>query len=718
MSTFYAFCTLLLMVCVHSWSNPCDKSPLKETISCDTTQSFEKRAHDLIYNQERHLSNYLDVYQGLSGNAAISVPQLNIDSYEWWNGALHGMGAGHGVNYNGVIKNSTMFPQVITTGSTFNSSLFALIGEAISTEARAMFNNKQSGLDFYAPSVDIFVDPRWGRGQETAGSDPMLLSIYAKQFVSSMQGKNDNNKYLKTAVCTKHFADYTLDNAGNGISRHNFNAIPSQYDQNDTYLVSFKSAVINGNTSCIYCSYNAVNSVPSCANKELLTDTLRKEWNFYGFVISDCGAVADIQTTHHYTNTTGQTINAVFTAGMDLNCGSYTQKYIASSVKSDDVQLSVIQNAIYRSTLVQFRLGMFDTANSTSWAKLGVNDVCTDKHLNISLDAARQGTVLLKNDKNTLPLNIKDINSIAVIGPNAANKDVMKGNYAGKPPFIISILDGISEYIDPSNIVYAKGCDISSNNKSGIASAVNASKHADITILAMGLDQSIESEGHDRSNLMLPGQQDSLIEQVSSAAKGAVILVILSGGCVDIEQAVNNIHIDGILWAGYPGMFGGRAIADIIFGAFNPTGLLDQTWYFNNYTVQMKETDLNMRPNLTTKSVGRGYRYFPGAVLFPFGHGLGYTLFTCTHVQIYNEKQFMINITNSGDKIGGAVVLIYFIPHNNGENGVELKRLVGFDRVNMLQPNESKTVIIDMYDEFYYSEYKKRNGTFVSGGFC
>eukprot|EP01084_Bolivina_argentea_P283731 486022_1 len=577
--------TILGINVAKAWSNPCNSTNVSSLPFCDTSLSFQERAHDLVYTQERKQSNYLLIYQGLTSNGAHPVPALNIPKYNWWNEALHGLARGS----KGHV---TQFPQVITTGATFNESLFFMIGDAISTEGRALHNQHKDGLTFWAPNINIFRDPRWGRGQETPGEDPFLTERYAAGFVKGMQGSD--NKYLKTSSCCKHFADYSMEK-----QRTSWNDIVSEYDQNDTYLVAFRSCVVYANASGIMCSYNAENGIPSCANKELLTNYLIDELGFIGYITSDCGAVGDVQNSHHYTNNSDATINAVFSAGMDLDCGGFTTENnnTANAVKNGAISLELLQNAIYELTLIQMRLGMFDNSEMLPWYNYGPANVTSNKSLRISYDAARQGQVLLKNVNKALPLDASETKSIALIGPNANNTVVMEGNYYGSPPFIYSVFDGLKEYI--SNVNYEEGCSMATDNKTGFEAAINAAKTADVTIMVMGLDQTQEKEAKDRSNLLLPGVQYELIEQVSAAAKGKTILVLLSGGCVDVSNQTFNDNINAIIWSGYPGMYGGLAIADVIFGTFNPTGRISQTFYYNNYTLIETKENMNMRPNST-----------------------------------------------------------------------------------------------------------------------
>jgi beta-glucosidase-like glycosyl hydrolase len=708
-----------------AWKNPCSSTTVSSKPFCDETKSFEDRAHDLVYVQEAGLSDANTVYQGLSGNGAKGVSALNIGGYQWWSEALHGVANSPGVNYNGPIKHTTMFPQVITTGATFNRSLMHTIGQHIAIEARAMFNNGQAGLTFWAPNINIFRDPRWGRGQETPGEDPFLNSVYAGEFVSGMQGDLSTQKYIKASSCCKHYADYSMENA-DGHSRHNFDAITTATDQNETYLVAFKYCAVAGNTSGVMCSYNAetvsgqYNNVPSCANWDLMTRDLRNAWGFQGYITSDCGAVNDVQNSHHYTSTTGATVNATFAAGMDLDCGSFTQQHTAAAISSGAVKLATVQASLYRATLVQMRLGLFDAPANVPWSNLGPRDVCTPAALAIAYEAAQQGMVLLKNMKNTLPLSTTTYKSVALIGPNANNAGVMEGNYHGNAPFVLTVRQGLANY--SSSVNYQQGCAMSSSDTSGFAAAISAAKAADVTIMVMGLDESQEAEGHDRTSIAVPGKQNDLIGQVSAASKGPVILVILSGGCVDIGQWRDSSAIDAIIWGGYPGMYGGLAVADVIYGGFAPSGRLDQTWYLSSYTSQVEMVNMDMHPT-TTKgpygtSPGRGYRYFPGPVVYYFGAGLSYTTFSCTTLAVSGNR-LSTNVKNTGSVDSGGVAIVYWVPTNAGQNGAEIKRMVGFGRVDALRAGTTQALMMDMYPEFYGSaEQMAGDGKYVLDGIC
>ena len=744
------------------WEYPCSSDSIGATLPfCNLSLSFEQRAYDLIYN-ELNLTELVSI----TGNSASKVSSIGLSSYQWNNCAIHGCCTAPGVTYSGKIKNTTMFPQVIGTAATFNRTLWYMIGDVTSTEARVMNNYMQAGLTYWSPNINIFRDPRWGRGQETPGEDPFITSQYAKHFVLGMQGTDDT--YLKVSAQCKHYAVYNLENY-DGKTRHNFNAITSEFDLNETYLVPFKYCVIEGNASSIMCSYNAVNGIPSCANKWLLTDIARDTWKFNGYIASDCGAVGDVASQHHYTSNSSQTDVVVYQAGMDIECGNVISSTALKAIESGELTKSSMQQALYRAAIVQFRLGMYDPPDNIPWVcniyctpnafilhdsfvcclemnvfcfcnrcdvknkkktpqlqtSLNKSNVLSAEHLQLSLDATRQSIVLLKNLDNFLPIKASDYSKIALIGPNADNTAVMKGNYANTPPFIYSVYDGLTEsYFSKSQVTYELGCQINSNSTSGFGAAISAAQSSDLTILVIGINTSIEGENHDRYSIGLPGAQSQLVEQVCNVSKKCIV-VVLSGGCVDVSQFSDskNEKVNAMLWGGYPGMYGGLAIADIIFGTFNPIGRLTQTWYKADYVNQVNMFDMGMRPN-GTYNAGRGYRYYNGSnINFEFGFGLGYTTFKCSNVdtsKIDSDNSVVsVNVTNTGNVNSGGVVLVYWVPTNAGVDGTEIKRLIAFDQFYNLASNENTQMTMNVYKEFLnYDEFKQNKGTYVAGGVC
>ncbi|CAF1715895.1 unnamed protein product [Brassica napus] len=499
-------------------------------------------------------------------NNAAAVPRLGIGGYEWWSEALHGVSdVGPGAKFGGAFPGATSFPQVITTAASFNQSLWEEIGRVVSDEARAMYNGGVAGLTYWSPNVNILRDPRWGRGQETPGEDPVVVGKYAASYVRGLQGNGPNR--LKVAACCKHYTAYDLDN-WNGVDRFHFNAKVTQQDLEDTYNVPFRACVYDGNVASVMCSYNQVNGKPTCADENLLKNTIRGQWQLNGYIVSDCDSVDVFFNQQHYTATPEEAAAASIKAGLDLDCGPFLAIFTEGAVKKGLLTENDINLALTNTITVQMRLGMFD-GNLGPYANLGPRDVCTPIHQHLALEAAHQGIVLLKNDGRSLPLSPTRHRTVAVIGPNSDVTETMIGNYAGwKACAYTTPLQGISKY---ARTLHQAGCSgVACAGNQGFGAAEMAAREADATVLVMGLDQSIEAETRDRTGLLLPGYQQDLVTRVAQASKGPVILVLLSGGPIDVSLAKNNPRVAAIIWAGYPGQAGGAAIADIIFGAVNP----------------------------------------------------------------------------------------------------------------------------------------------------
>ncbi|PKI44097.1 hypothetical protein CRG98_035509 [Punica granatum] len=528
---------------------------------CQVSKPIPKRVGDLIGRLTLQEKVKL-----LVDNAA-AVPRLGIKGYEWWSEALHGVSnVGSGTRFEGDFPAATSFPQVITTAASFNASLWEAIGQAVSDEARAMYNGGKAGLTFWSPNVNILRDPRWGRGQETPGEDPMLAGQYAASYVRGLQGNAGDR--LKVAACCKHFTAYDLDN-WNGFDRFHFNALVSKQDIVDTFDVPFRMCVMEGKVASVMCSYNQVNGVPTCADPNLLRKTVRGAWRLDGYIVSDCDSVGVFYGTQHFTSTPEQAAADAIKAGLDLDCGPFLGLHSEKAVSAGLLKEADINGALVNTLTVQMRLGMFDGEPSTQpYGHLGPKDVCTPAHQELALEAARQGIVLLKNEGPILPLLAHHHRTMAVIGPNSDATVTMIGNYAGVACGYTTPLQGIRRY---SRTVHQRGCaDVACSDNRLFGGAIDAAAHADATVLVMGLDQSIEAEFRDRAGLLLPGRQQELVSKVAAASKGPVVLVLMSGGPVDVSFAKGNPKISAILWAGYPGQAGGAAIADILYGASNP----------------------------------------------------------------------------------------------------------------------------------------------------
>lgn len=683
----------------------CDasKNPMVASfLFCNTSAGFVARVSDLV----KRLT--LQEKIGFLVNNANDVNRLGIPRYEWWSEALHGVSyVGPGTHFSSLVPGATSFPQVILTAASFNTTLFETIGKVVSTEARAMYNVGLAGLTYWSPNVNIFRDPRWGRGQETPGEDPLLSSKYASGYVRGLQGSADgNSNLLKVAACCKHYTAYDLDN-WKGVDRYHFNAVVTKQDLDDTFQPPFKSCVIDGNVASVMCSYNQVNGKPTCADPDLLAGIVRGEWKLNGYIVSDCDSVDVLYNSQHYTKTPEEAAAKSILAGLDLNCGSFLAQHTEAAVKSGLLTEVAVDNAVSNNFATLMRLGFFDGNPSTQlYGKLGPKDVCTPANQELAREAARQGIVLLKNSAGSLPLSPTAIKSLAVIGPNANVSKTMIGNYEGTPCKYTTPLQGLTASVPTT---YQPGCPNVACGTVQLDEAKRIAAAADATVLIVGADQSIEAESRDRVDIHLPGQQSTLVTEVAKVAKGPVILVIMSGGGMDISFAKTDPKITSILWVGYPGEAGGAALADIIFGYYNPSGRLPMTWYPQSFADKVPMTNMNMRPNPATGYPGRTYRFYTGEVVYSFGDGLSYSPVkhhlvsapklvsvpleeghvchssSCKSIDVVEEKCQNLNfdihmrVKNMGGMSGSHTIFLFSSPpsvHNSPQ-----KHLLGFEKV-------------------------------------
>ncbi|XP_039059380.1 probable beta-D-xylosidase 7 [Hibiscus syriacus] len=728
--------TSLLLIASESTQPPfsCDSSDPRTNSYpfCRTTLPITQRVQDLVSRLT------LDEKISQLVNSAPAIPRLGIPDYQWWSEALHGVAYSlrvtQGIRFNGTIRSATSFPQVILTAATFDAHLWYRIGQAsplkycmfyvrlkaVGIEARAIYNVGQAkGMTFWAPNINIYRDPRWGRGQETPGEDPMVTGKYAVSFVRGLQGDSFEGgklgEHLQASACCKHFTAYDLDN-WRGMTRYVFNAKVSLQDLADTYQPPFKSCIQQGNASGIMCAYNRVNGVPNCADYDLLSKTARGQWGFNGYITSDCDAVSIIHEDQGYAKLPEDAVADVLKAGMDVNCGTYLKKYTKSAVEKRKLPVSEIDRALHNLFSVRMRLGFFNgNPVRQPFGNIHSDQVCSHEHRNLALEAARNGIVLLKNTDKLLPLSKTKTTSLSVIGPNADSAKTLIGNYAGPPCKPITPLQGLKNYV--KDIRYHQGCDAVNCSSAFTAQAVNMAKGTDHVVLVMGLDQTQEREDHDRVDLVLPPKQQNLISTIARVAKIPVILVLLSGGPIDISFAKNDKRIGGILWAGYPGEVGGRALAEIIFGDHNPGGRLPVTWYPQNY-VKIPMTDMRMRPEPSSSYPGRTYRFYQGPKVFEFGYGLSYSNYIYQFLPMTQNKVYLNNqsssqiVENSNplrymlvsemgtevcDKMkypvtlrvqndgimAGKHPLLLFVRPEKASNGRPVKQLVAFQSVNL-----------------------------------
>jgi beta-glucosidase len=630
------------------------------------------------------------------GSEAGAIERFGIPPYDWWSEALHGV-ARAGI--------ATVFPQVIGLAATWNSDLIRRMAGVISDEGRAKYheairNNEHGlykGLTFFSPNINIFRDPRWGRGQETYGEDPFLTSRLGVAFVRGMQG--DDPRYLKTVATAKHYAVHS----GPEKTRHSFNAVVSQRDLRMTYLPAFQALVTEGKAFSVMGAYNRVNGEACCASPTLLQKFLREEWGFEGYVVSDCGAVDDI-FLNGLVHSAAEAAALAVKNGCDLECGcTYglpcDYPLLNSAVSRGLLTEEDLRRSVKRLFMARFLLGMFDPADQVPYAKTPMSVVDSSEHRELALEAARQSLVLLKNQNNRLPLDKNAIRSIAVIGPNADDVLVLTGNYMGTPAEPVTLLAGIRAVVSSDTKVnYARGCDILDGSEDGFGEAVQAAKNSQVAVLALGLSQQLEGEegqreGNppgvsslgDRMTLDLPPVQEKLLETIFRTGT-PVILVLLNGSALSIPWADKNVP--AILEAWYPGQAGGTAVAEALFGLTNPGGRLPVTFYRST-------SDLPAFENYDMEN--RTYRYFKGSPLYPFGFGLSYTTFAYRNLQIVPQEvnsgdpvSIQVEVENTGKLAGDEVVQLY-LKDMAASLSIPLLALQGFTRIH-LAPGEKQTV--------------------------
>lgn len=630
---------------------------------------------------------------------APAIPRLGVPAYNWWNEGLHGV-ARAGV--------ATVFPQAIGTAAAFDTDLTEKIGDVIATEGRAKYNayaaegdrDIYKGLTFWSPNVNIFRDPRWGRGHETYGEDPYLTGELGAAFVDGLQG---DGEYLKAAGCAKHFAVHS----GPEALRHKFDAKASKKDMRETYLPAFEKLVKRAKVEAVMGAYNRTNGEPCCGSKTLMEDILRGEWNFEGHYVSDCWAIRDFHTNHMVTDTAEESAAMALKAGCDVNCGNtylhIMKAYEQGLVSEDDITL-----AAERLFTTRFLLGLFD---ETEYDKIGYDKLECREHLALADRAAAESVVLLKND-GILPLKKENLKAIGVIGPNANSRAALIGNYHGTSSRYITVLEGIQDAVGENiRVYYSEGCHLFKDRveslglrQDRISEAVAVAKNSDVVILCLGLDETLEGEEGDTGNsyasgdkvdLLLPEVQRELLEAVVKTGK-PVVLVNMTGSAMDLRFAQE--HCNAVVQAWYPGARGGRVVADILLGEISPSGKLPVTFYHDTEELPDFE-DYSMK--------GRTYRYFTGEVLYPFGYGLTYGSAALEEVKLNGQSagagsevvlsgeeiaSLEVTVANTGDRDIQEVVQVY-IKAVDSADATPNARLCGFVRVSV-KAGEKVTVVV------------------------
>ena len=632
---------------------------------------------------------------------ADEIERLGIPAYNWWNEGLHGVArAGTG----------TVFPQAIGLGATFDEELLKEVGEAISIEARAKYNEQSAqgdrdiykGLTIWSPNVNLFRDPRWGRGHETYGEDPYLISRLGVNFIKGLQG---DGEYLRTAACAKHFAVHS----GPEALRHHFDAKADMKDMWETYLPQFEACVKEAKVEAVMGAYNRTNGEPCCAHSYLMDDVLRGQWEFEGHYVSDCWAVRDFHEQHKVTSRPEESVKLALEKGCDVNCGCTYQR-ILDAYAEGLIPLEHLKRSAIRLFTTRFLLGLFD---ETEFDKIPYEKVECKEHLELASRATKECVVLLKND-GILPLKKDEIKTIGVIGPNANSRAALIGNYHGTSSRYTTILEGIQDYVkDDVRVLYSEGCHLYKDRVEPLAvagdrlsEARTVANHSDVVILCLGLDETLEGEEGDTGNsyasgdkidLQLPESQRILLEAVKETGKPFVLLV-MAGSAMDLCYA--NEHANAILQPWYPGARGGKEIAQILFGEVSPSGKLPITLYRNTEDLPSFE-DYAMK--------GRTYRYIESAPLYPFGYGLTYSDVKVSNAALKNAVSYadikqeeivvVVKAVNDGSVDTDEVIQVY-VRVEGSDNEVRNTKLAAFKRIHLAAGEEKEVELTIASDSF------------------
>ncbi len=614
-----------------------------------------------------------------------AIERLGIPAYNWWNEALHGVARG---------GTATSFPQAIGLAAMFDDALVEKLGDAAATEGRAKFNQFTKkgdrdiyhGLSFWSPNINIFRDPRWGRGHETYGEDPYLTSRMGQAYVHGLQG---HGEHLKSAACAKHFAVHS----GPEALRHQFNAVATPKDLEETYLPAFEDLVKEAEVEAVMGAYNRTNGEPCCGSQFLLRDTLRGKWQFQGHVVSDCWAIWDFHTGHHVTNTSAESAALALKMGCDLNCGNSYQCLMSAYDEELITEEDITEAAVHLFT-TRYLLGIVEEEGS-EYDSIPYSAVECDAHLKLAHEAALKSCVLLKNN-GLLPLKAEG--TVGVIGPNANSRGALIGNYHGTSSRYITVLEAIQDRMEGhGRVLYSEGAHLFQDRveplaqaDDRLAEALIVAENSDVVILALGYDERIEGEegdtgnaysSGDKADLLLPQSQRRLLDAVLAVGKPTVLL-LMAGSSVDVSAAQEKA--DAILLTWYPGARGGKAVAELLFGDASPSGKLPVTFYHNEALGEMPDfTDYNMKD--------RTYRYYTGTPLYPFGYGLSYADMQLSELSA-DRDYACVTITNHSDISADEVIELY-IRDNESPDAPVNPVLCGFARVS-LAPGEQKDVRI------------------------
>jgi beta-glucosidase len=651
----------------------------------DTNLPLPERVQDLLSRLT------LDEKVAMMNHPTQGVPRLGIPDYNFWSEALHGV-AGNG--------RATVFPQAIGLAATWDRDLIHQIAAAIGDEGRAKYhealrrngrNDQFQGLTFWSPNVNIFRDPRWGRGQETWGEDPFLTGEMASEFVKGLQG--DHPTYLKAAACAKHYAVHS----GPEKDRHTFNAIVSKRDLYETYLPAFKKLVMEAKVEAVMGAYNRTLDEPCSGSKLLLEDILRGEWAFQGHVVSDCGALTDFHINHKVTKDAVETVALALKRGCDIGC-DHVYSEIPEAIARGLITEADVDLALARTLRTRFKLGMFDPAEDVPFTSIGMDIVACEAHRQLAYRAAAESVVLLKNKNNILPIK-PSARKIFVTGPTATSMEALLGNYCGLNDRMVTLLEGLTARIpEGMGVGYHLGAPLKHPRETKETWAPFVAQSADVSIVCVGLTPELEGEegaalltplNGDREGISLPASQVNYIKEL--AIHGAKIVLVVTGGSPialgDVEDMV-----DAILFVWYPGMEGGRAVADVLFGDISPAGKLPLTF----------PKSLDQLPPFEDYSMtGRTYRYMTEEPLYPFGFGLSYTTYAYRDLQVTSPAssgfEAAVTVENTGAVAADEVVQFY-LSALDSKRPAPLSQLIGFQRVH-LEPRQSQTVTVTVKPE-------------------
>nr|QOL01198.1 putative extracellular protein TR9_010 [Trebouxia lynnae] len=682
----------------------------------DVSLPIERRVLALVSNMtvEEKISQ-------LSSSSA-AIDHLDIPAFNWWTECLHGMW----MPWDNA-KAATFFPQPIGLAATWDTEFVGGIASIISEEMRAINNEQYSkdktyrGLNCFGPNINIFRDPRWGRGSETYGEDPHLTSRMGVAFVKGLQ--SEDPAYIKVGATCKHFAAYSLENS-DGYSRLSFNASVSQRDAVDTYLPAFEACVTEGHAQSVMCSYNAVNGVPTCASRDLLQKHLRQDWTFPGMVVSDCGSVEGVSQNHKFAKSLAEGAADTLKAGTDMSCADYS--YLKDSLKEGLVGHIDIDMALIRVLTQRFKLGMFDPPELQPWSSIPMDVVGSQHHVEVAEEAVRRGSVLLKNKKTsihhgapkTLPLDASKLKKVSVLGPFAHSPEMLLGNYYGTPAgHVTTPFEAVKAYLgDKAEVSLHLGTRVT-----GYApiseDAINACREVDVCIFFVGSSMiktheqagpadmytmwsgTTEGEGFDRSHIKLPGSQEEIIKAAAVNTDTPIVVVLVHGGPLDVSWMHKSDRIGAIMSAWYPGQ-GAAGIADLLFGKVSPSGKLPITFYYNNYTEIQSMSNMDMR-----SWPGRTYRYLQEPEIYPFSHGLSYTAFEYRSLGLRKDANALgdpnafiarVEVHNTGDVEAAEVVHLFVAPSPvllgaAAGNALPQKTLKGFARI-VVKPGQHQAV--------------------------